>query len=91
MHKYLRAIGFSKIQKDELEELLDNAITVPDYMESAIDGEGSQFVELRFMVADNIGIVMRGSYNRDDEFELDYYYDWDKEQTFVNCGRMNLA
>ncbi len=74
MHQYLSAIGFSKLNKDQLEELLEEVVSRPDYQESAIDFEGNQFVELRYMVADNIGIVLRGLYNDKDEFILDYYY-----------------
>ncbi|MCR5355502.1 MAG: DUF3881 family protein [Lachnospiraceae bacterium] len=74
MHKYLPAIGFSKISKTELENLINEIILRPDYQESAIDFEGNQFVELRYMVADNIGLVLRGIYNDNDEFILDYYY-----------------
>nr|WP_243150666.1 DUF3881 family protein [Pseudobutyrivibrio xylanivorans] len=68
------AIGFSKIKKRELENLLQEITLRPDYQESAIDFEGNQFVELRYMVADNVGLVLRGIYNEDDEFILDYYY-----------------
>ena len=39
-----------------------------------INFEGNQFVELRYMVADNVGLVLRGIYNDKDEFILDYYY-----------------
>ena len=74
MHQYLSAIGFSKLNKNQLEELLEEVVSRPDYQESAIDFEGNQFVELRYMVADNIGIVLRGLYNDKDEFILDYYY-----------------
>ena len=74
MHKYLPAIGFSKITKTELKELIKEISLRPDYQESAIDFEGNQFVEIRCMVADNVGIVLRGLYNEDDEFVLDYYY-----------------
>ncbi len=74
MHKYLPAIGFSKISKTELENLINEIILRPDYQESAIDFEGNQFVELRYMVADNIGLVLRGIYDDNDEFILDYYY-----------------
>jgi hypothetical protein len=70
----LPAIGFSKIKKRELENLLQEITLRPDYQESAIDFEGNQFVELRYMVADNVGLVLRGIYNEDDEFILDYYY-----------------
>ncbi|SEA85232.1 protein of unknown function [Pseudobutyrivibrio sp. ACV-2] len=73
-HKYLPAIGFSKISKTELENLINEIILRPDYQESAIDFEGNQFVELRYMVADNIGLVLRGIYDDNDEFILDYYY-----------------
>ncbi len=74
MHKFLPAIGFSKLNKDRLSDLLQEIMARPDYQESAIDFEGNQFVELRCMVADNVGIVLRGIYNDNDEFVLDYYY-----------------
>jgi hypothetical protein len=74
MHQYLPAIGFSKLKKKELESLIVETTLRPDYQESAIDFEGNQFVELRYMVADNVGLVLRGIYNEDDEFILDYYY-----------------
>ncbi|SFH81612.1 protein of unknown function [Pseudobutyrivibrio sp. OR37] len=74
MHKYLPAIGFSKLNNDTLKDLLQEIELRPDYQESAIDLEGNQFVEIRYMVTDNVGLVLRGIYNNDDEFVLDYYY-----------------
>lgn len=74
MHQYLPAIGFSKLNKDDLDKLIQEITLRPDYQESAIDFEGNQFVELRYMVADNVGLVLRGIYNENDEFILDYYY-----------------
>ncbi len=74
MHKFLPAIGFSKLNNDTLDNLLEEIMVRPDYQESAIDFEGNQFVELRYMVADNVGLVLRGIYNDNDEFILDYYY-----------------
>lgn len=74
MHNFLPAIGFSKLNNDSLDELLLEIMARPDYQESAIDFEGNQFVELRGMVADNVGLVLRGVYNEKDEFVLDYYY-----------------
>ena len=74
MHAYLSAIGFSKLNKESLAELLEEIKLRPDYQESALDFDGNQFVELRYMVADNIGLVLRGEYNDLDEFILDYYY-----------------
>lgn len=74
MHNFLPAIGFSKLNKESLAELLEEIKLRPDYQESALDAEGNQFVELRYMVADGIGLVLRGTYNEDDEFLMDYYY-----------------
>ena len=74
MHKFLPAIGFTKLNKESMENLLEEIKLRPDYQESAIDLEGNQFVELRYMVADNVGLVLRGTYNDNDAFELDYYY-----------------
>ena len=74
MHKYLSAIGFSKLNNDTLNDLLQEIKLRPDYQESAIDFEGNQFVEIRYMVTNNVGLVLRGIYNDDDEFILDYYY-----------------
>lgn len=74
MHKYMPSVGFSKLNKAQLEELIREITLRPDYQESAIDLEGNQFVELRYMVADNVGLVLRGIYNENDEFILDYYY-----------------
>lgn len=74
MHKFLPAIGFSKLNKEGFDKLIQEIILRPDYQESAIDFEGNQFVELRYMVADNVGLVLRGVYNEKDEFILDYYY-----------------
>ncbi|SDH68895.1 protein of unknown function [Pseudobutyrivibrio sp. 49] len=74
MHKYMPAVGFTKLNKAALEELIKEITLRPDYQESAIDFEGNQFVELRYMVADNVGLVLRGIYNENDEFILDYYY-----------------
>ncbi len=74
MHHYLPAIGFSKLDKDGLKKLIEEIQLRPDFQESAINVDGSQFVELRYMVADNMGLVLRGSYNEDDEFSMEYYY-----------------
>ena len=74
MHKFLPAIGFSKLNNTTFENLINEIVKRPDYQESAIDFEGNQFVELRYSVADNVGLVLRGIYNDDDEFILDYYY-----------------
>lgn len=74
MHKYLRAIGFSNIKKNELEDIFKKIIEHPTVHKSAEDSEGNEFAELTKEFGDFFGISVRGSFNEDDSFDMDYYY-----------------
>ena len=74
MHKFLRAIGFSKITKDELKNLFDKIIDRPMMQKVAEDSEGNEFAELSTEFGDFFGISLRGTFNEDDSFEMSYYY-----------------
>ena len=74
MHKFLRAIGFSDITKKDLEMILDEVITRPEIMKITKDSEGNEFAELSGSFAANAGITVRGTYQEDDSFHMDYYY-----------------
>lgn len=74
MHKYLRAIGFSNIKKKELDRILLDIRRNPDEQQTALDTEGNEFVELRRELAPRMGIAMRGVYNENGHFVMDYYF-----------------
>lgn len=74
MHNYLRSVGFYNIIKEELDNVLYEAVKTPDSHEVALDSEGNEYVELRLSVAKNMGIAVRGSYDSDDIFHMDYYF-----------------
>ena len=74
MHKFLRAIGFSDITKKDLEMILGEVITRPEIMKITKDSEGNEFAELSGSFAANAGITVRGTYQEDDSFHMDYYY-----------------
>ena len=74
MHKFLRAIGFSNIRKKDLEIILDEIVEHPEMMKITKDSEGNEFAELSRSFASNIGITVRGNYQDDDSFEMEYYY-----------------
>lgn len=74
MHKFLRSIGFSNARKKELEAVLKGIIEHPEMMKVAKDSEGNEFAELSRSFAPNIGITVRGTYQENDTFEMDYYY-----------------
>lgn len=80
MHKYLRAIGFSGMKKEELEKIFEQIIKAPTVQKVAVDSEGNEFAELSKEFGEFFGISVRGIYREDDTFEMEYYYPY-------LCGR----
>ncbi len=74
MHKFLRAIGFSKLNKEQLEVLFDQILKSPTVRKVATDSEGNEFAEISKEFGEFFGISLRGIYNEDDTFEIEYYY-----------------
>lgn len=74
MHKFLRSIGFSNIEKYDLEMILEKIVVHPDKIKIAEDSEGNEFAELSCSFAPDVGIMVRGTYQDDDSFEIEYYY-----------------
>lgn len=74
MHKFLRAIGFSKMKKEELEEIFAQIIKAPTVQKVAVDSEGNEFAEFTKEYGEFFGISIRGIYREDDTFEMEYYY-----------------
>lgn len=75
MHEYLRAIGFSSIQgKEELKKLLH--ITEEEYQSEKTAGSrsGSDFSERKKEFAPGMGIILRGEYDEDGEYQREYYF-----------------
>ena len=74
MHKYLRAIGFSKLNgRKELQELIRQTI------QEATDKEyhtmnDEVFAEFSKDYAENIGIAVRGVFDEQNRFIYDYYF-----------------
>ena len=73
MHKFLRAIGFSNIRKKDLEIILKEIIEHPEIMRITKDSHGNEFAELSRTFGNGIGILVRGSYGEEDNFEINYY------------------
>lgn len=73
MHKFLRSVGFSNIRKKDLNIILDEIVEHPDVMKVTRDSEGNEFAEILKFFGNNIGILVRGSYDENDEFQISYY------------------
>lgn len=74
MHSFLRTIGFSNITKKEFDSIIEEIIKKPEKIRVTKDSEGNEFAELSKDVSTNIGITVRGIYNEDDSFDIEYYY-----------------
>ena len=88
MHKFLRAIGFSHITKEQLQHIFADIISAPTVQKAALDSEGNEFAELSKEYGDFFGISVRGVYNEDDTFEMEYYYPYLCGKT---CGKRILC
>ena len=73
MHKFLRAIGFSNIRKKDLEIILSEITEHPEIMRVTKDSEGCEFAELSKSFGNGVGILVRGYYDEEDNFQTNYY------------------
>ena len=75
LHKYLRAIGFSKLKdRRELQNLIKDVIRKPDERFYTSNGEETVLAEFCKDFAENIGIAVCGEFDSEDRFCFDYYY-----------------
>ena len=74
MHKFLRAVGFSKITKEEMDNIFQKIIERPMLQKVAEDSEGNEFAEFSIEFGDFFGLSLRGTFNENDSFEMSYYY-----------------
>lgn len=84
MHRFLRAIGFSDIRERDLELIVNEIIEHPDTMEVTKNSEGKEFAEVTKEFAENIGIAIRGSYNEEDIFQIEYYVPFVKSNVITS-------
>ena len=73
MHKFLKAVGFSNIRKKDLDIILEEIIEHPNVMKVTKDSSGNEFAEIIRFYGNNIGIMVRGSYDENDVFQINYY------------------
>lgn len=79
MHKYLRAVGFSKIKsRKQLMELLGYSVKSAEEKSYTSNGEDTLFAEYNKSFGENIGITICGEYDEQNCFSLDYYFPYCK-------------
>ena len=74
MHSFLTAIGYSNIKSRTQEEKLIHTV-IAEAQEKHIYSDGEkQFAELTYEIAEDIGIVVRGEYDSDENFHMEHYF-----------------
>lgn len=74
MHSFLRAIGYGNLTNHkEEQELIKKAIENAQKKHVYMD-ENMRVAELSFEVAPEIGIVVRGEYDSEEEFHMEHYF-----------------
>ncbi|MDE7014177.1 MAG: DUF3881 family protein, partial [Kineothrix sp.] len=75
MHKYMRAIGFSKLKKrNELQKIIVDSIVNADERAYVSNDDDIILAEFCKDFAENIGIAVCGEFDSEDKFSFDYYY-----------------
>lgn len=82
MHRYLRAIGFSKIKKrEQLQQLINEVVTKTyvhqenhGYKDFVADEEDQVYGELSLDFGKDIGICVRGEVDEHNTFLYEYYF-----------------
>ena len=74
MHKFLRAIGFSKINRDEVKELVLSSVKKNDSRGYTMSLDDVMLAEFSRDVGEGIGITAAGTFSEDDLFHTDYYF-----------------
>jgi len=73
LHRYLRAVGFSSIQKrEEFEALTEFASECYQTEETAVTAEGEDFSERKKAFAEQMGLLVRGVYDENDHYRVEY-------------------
>lgn len=75
MHKFMRAIGFSKYtDRKKLKELIRDVVTLSDEREYTLNDDGVMLGEFCKNFAEDMGIAVCGEFDEDDKFTYEYYY-----------------
>lgn len=75
MHKFMRAIGFSKMtERKELQKLLTDIVVNGTDRAYTSNGDKTLLAEFSKDFAEGIGIAVCGEFDEDDKFTYDYYF-----------------
>jgi hypothetical protein len=72
LHRYLRAVGFSGIQKrEEFDALIKFTTECYQTEETAVTAEGEDFSERKKAFAEQMGLMVRGVYDENEKYQVE--------------------
>ncbi len=74
MHKYMRAVGFSKYSRAEIKNLISDTVRRADHISHTKSADGAILTEFRREYAEDLGICVAGVSDEDGRFHTDYYF-----------------
>ena len=75
MHNYLRAVGFSNIvSRTDFDNRLEQVLAQVEIHDKIELDEDLTFAELHWECSDNMGIAIRGEYDKNKKFHVEHYY-----------------
>lgn len=91
MHKFLRAVGFSKLNdRKELQKLLTDIIVSSTDRGYTSNGENTLLAEFCRDFAENIGIAVCGEFDGEDKFTYNYYYPYLRGNVFSSAEDISV-
>lgn len=75
MHNYLRAVGFSHIMnRTDFDGLVDQILEQAEEKQCIDIDDQVTFTEIRWACTENMGISLRGEYDKDGKFHMEHYF-----------------
>lgn len=91
MHKYMRAIGFSKLSdRREEQRLITDIIINATHRSYTANGEDTILAEFCEDFAQDIGIAVCGEFDADEKFTYDYFYPYLRGTGISSCEDVSV-
>ena len=74
MHSYLRSVGFSDVNRKDLEKILEEVVCHYDEKHTAVNESQNTFAEFIRYYTPGCGLAVCGEYEEDGTFRRDYYF-----------------
>lgn len=91
MHKYMRAIGFSKLtDRREQQKLITEIVLNASHRSYTSNGDETILAQFCEDFAENMGIAVCGEFDEDDKFTFDYFYPYLKGSGVSSCEDVSV-